>query len=88
MHNKIVRPTEPRLYFNAAEAQWYVEVEMPLPAQALRNIAKWGYKVNLDRWRGLSAGDRRESLGNALKKLQTADIKQVIRKKEFEIGFD
>lgn len=66
-----------RLHWDANEG-WILDVPFPLTRKMLEHVAKWAFKVQLDRWRALPHGDRRDELGRALHLLKEGKIKQRI----------
>lgn len=88
MFGQIKKPEQPRIYWSEKDQTWMCAVDSPLPPGAIRRCCDWAYKMNLDRWRSMRHGDERERFGKALEKLKNYVIRQIVTKKEFEIGFD
>lgn len=82
------RNTPPlRVYFNE-KLGWCVDVPAPLSSQMVKAATDWAYKMNLDRWKGMMPGDRKDRLGAALPALRAGRVHQVVKGQTFEIGTD
>lgn len=63
-----------RLYWDGKD--WILEVPFPLSKRQLWAVANYAFKFQLDRYRALPHGDRKEELGRALDLLKNCKIKQ------------
>jgi hypothetical protein len=65
---------------------WYLDVKEVLPDIALKQACDFAYKINLDRYRGLPLGDKKDELREALNDLKQYKARQrVIAKQNEEI---
>jgi hypothetical protein len=62
----------------AAESGWLLDVPVGVPQQVLLNAAKWAVPKQIDRWRALPAGSKKDELGRAIKLLQRGMVTQNI----------
>jgi hypothetical protein len=64
-----------RLHWDA-ETGWILDVPFLLPKQALKNAVDHAIPKQIDRWRSLPMGPKKDELSMAIKKLQQYQIQQ------------
>lgn len=74
----LLTATPPRLHWDA-EHGWLLDVDTALPPPAIDKVVRWALPRQIDRWRGLMPGDRKEQLAAAIKLLEERKVRQVIR---------
>ncbi|HEV8642073.1 MAG TPA: hypothetical protein VGV13_13315 [Methylomirabilota bacterium] len=64
-----------RLHWDA-EHGWLLDVPVTLGREQLRRIAAWALPKQIDRYRSLPPGDRKDDLGRAIERLGRSEIRQ------------
>lgn len=64
-----------RLHWDA-QAGWYLDVPAALSRPALQRVIDWALPRQIDRWRSLPVGDRRDQLATAIQQLQDGLVEQ------------
>lgn len=73
----IYQPRPMRLHWDA-ENGWLIDVPTTLTNEQLGRIVKWALPRQIDRWRSLPHGEKREQLAGAIKDLQAGKIHQCL----------
>jgi hypothetical protein len=60
------------------EEGWILDVPVYLPETALPGVMRWALPRQVDRWRSLPPGDRKDELGGAIALLKAGKITQKI----------
>lgn len=64
-----------RLYWDV-ETGWILDVPVALSKDQLDRVARWALPRQIDRYRGLPPGDRKEQLGFAIEALRRREVRQ------------
>lgn len=64
-----------RLHWDAKEG-WVVDTDIALSDFQLKKICDWATPRQVDRWRSLPPGEKKDELGKAIKLLQKGAIRQ------------
>jgi len=64
-----------RLYWNR-ELGWVIEVPTALTQEQLHRITRWALPKQVDRWRNLPPGNKKDELGHAIEHLKQGRILQ------------
>jgi hypothetical protein len=75
-------------YYDGEIDTWYVRVPFALPATALMRVRDRIFKVNHDRMRACSPGDKKEYLKKALDALTAGRVEQLITNKGEQVFFN
>lgn len=70
-----IPPKNLRLHWDAQQG-WILDVPWLLPAAAVRNAAGLAVKKQIDRWRSLPLGEKKDELKEAIEKLQRGEVQQ------------
>lgn len=71
----MIRPKDYRLYWDK-EIGWILEVPTTLSQAQLDGAASWALKRQIDRYRSLPPGERKEQCKQAIEDLQAGKIQQ------------
>lgn len=58
--------------------EWIVESPVQIPALALARLVTWARKPQIDRWRSLPPGDRKDDLKHAIDRLDAGAVVVVV----------
>ncbi|GEM_PF-6396286 len=64
-----------RLHWDA-ERGWVLDVPTVIAQAQLRRVAQWALPRQIERWRSLPPGDRKDELGRAIEQLKQMRITQ------------
>jgi hypothetical protein len=73
----MIPPKNIRLHWDA-EKGWLLDVPWGVSESMLRRVAEYAVPRQIDRWKSLPPGDKKEDLKLAIQKLQRFEIKQNI----------
>jgi hypothetical protein len=73
----MIPPKNLRLHWDA-EHGWMLDVPFMLPDEVVRRVVRFSFPKQLDRFRSLPPGEKREQLKGALEKLQRFEVRQNI----------
>ena len=71
----IYRPEPMRLHWDA-EHGWLVDVPTALTDRQLQGIIDWSVPKQIDRWRSLPVGEKKDQLKSAIEELQAGKLRQ------------
>lgn len=71
----MIPPKNLRLHYDA-ERGWLLDVPWLLPTSVVRRVVELAVPKQIDRWRSLPAGEKRDDLKNAIEKLQFFAVQQ------------
>lgn len=69
------KPEPLRLHWDAVNG-WMVDVPTPLTERQLQGIIDWSVPKQIDRWRSLPVGDKKDQLELAIKDLMAGKLNQ------------
>lgn len=64
-----------RLHWDATQG-WILDVPVALTEEQLHRVAKWAFEIQVQRWRSLMPGERKEEAARSLKALEQGKISQ------------
>jgi hypothetical protein len=73
----MIKPRPLRLRWDA-ETGWLVDVPVTLTQSQLSRIIQWALPKQIDRYRALPLGDRKDQLGQAIQALRRGELQQRI----------
>lgn len=74
-------------HYDGEKDTWYVRVPFAMPSTTLLRIRDWIFKVNHDRMRACSPGDKKEYLKKALDALTAGRVEQLLTNKGEQVLF-
>ncbi len=73
----IRRPRPLRLHWDAVEG-WRLDAQTAMSPQEVARMVAWALPKQIDRWKTLPAGPRRDELAAAIVKLRSGDVRVMI----------
>lgn len=74
-------------YYDGDKDTWFIKVPFALPETVLDRAKAWIFKVNQDRMRSCSPGDKRDYLSRALTALAEGRCEQLVANKGEQVLF-